>query len=154
MNVYVGETEIDYPKRNKKATDALLTSLLLHHGEKPEEPKLEVTIAPLDPDKVWFSIRGENVIKIEDVIRAVCHHFKISKLDLTSARRTRELTRPRQIGYYLSKKITARSLPEIGRRFNRDHTSALAGIRRIEALRAVDPVVDRDVILIEEALRA
>lgn len=71
--------------------------------------------------------------KIEDILRIVSRHFGVSKGDLLSQRRHRSVVWPRQIGMYLAKQLTARSLPEIGRRFgNRDHTTVLHAIRKIE----------------------
>jgi chromosomal replication initiator protein len=73
-------------------------------------------------------------IKIEDILRIVSRHFGVSKGDLLSQRRHRSVVWPRQIGMYLAKQLTARSLPEIGRRFgNRDHTTVLHAIRKIES---------------------
>jgi chromosomal replication initiator protein len=72
-------------------------------------------------------------IKIEDILRIVSRHFGVSKGDLLSQRRHRSVVWPRQIGMYLAKQLTARSLPEIGRRFgNRDHTTVLHAIRKID----------------------
>ncbi|MDX2308869.1 MAG: chromosomal replication initiator protein DnaA [Hyphomicrobium sp.] len=72
-------------------------------------------------------------IKIEDILRVISRHFGVSKGDLLSQRRHRSVVWPRQIGMYLAKQLTARSLPEIGRRFgNRDHTTVLHAIRKIE----------------------
>ena len=72
-------------------------------------------------------------IKIEDILRIISRHFGVSKGDLISQRRHRSVVWPRQIGMYLAKQLTARSLPEIGRRFGgRDHTTVLHAIRKIE----------------------
>jgi len=72
-------------------------------------------------------------IKIEDILRIISRHFGVSKGDLLSQRRHRSVVWPRQIGMYLAKQLTARSLPEIGRRFgNRDHTTVLHAIRKID----------------------
>ncbi|MGH1419487.1 MAG: chromosomal replication initiator protein DnaA [Hyphomicrobiaceae bacterium] len=72
-------------------------------------------------------------IKIEDILRIISRHFGVSKADLLSQRRHRSVVRPRQIGMYLAKQLTQRSLPEIGRRFgNRDHTTVLHAIRKID----------------------
>jgi len=72
-------------------------------------------------------------IKIEDILRTISRHYGVSKSDLLSQRRHRSIVWPRQIGMYLAKQLTARSLPEIGRRFgNRDHTTVLHAIRKIE----------------------
>ena len=71
--------------------------------------------------------------KIEDILRIISRHYGVSKGDLLSQRRHRSVVWPRQIGMYLAKQLTMRSLPEIGRRFgNRDHTTVLHAIRKIE----------------------
>ncbi len=72
-------------------------------------------------------------IKIEDILRIISRHYGVSKGDLLSQRRHRSVVWPRQIGMFLAKQLTARSLPEIGRRFGgRDHTTVLHAIRKIE----------------------
>src|SRR5262245_39625543 len=72
-------------------------------------------------------------IKIEDILRIVSRHYAVSKQDILSQRRHRSVVRPRQIGMYLAKHLTSRSLPEIGRRFgDRDHTTVLHAIRKID----------------------
>jgi chromosomal replication initiator protein len=72
-------------------------------------------------------------IKIEDILRVVSKHFGVSRGDILSQRRHRSVVWPRQIGMYLSKQLTTRSLPEIGRRFGgRDHTTVLHAIRKID----------------------
>ena len=79
-------------------------------------------------------------VKIEDILRVVSRHFEVSKGDLLSQRRHRSVVWPRQIGMYLAKQMTARSLPEIGRRFgNRDHTTVLHAIRKIEGILTGNP---------------
>ncbi|MEO0673219.1 MAG: chromosomal replication initiator protein DnaA, partial [Pseudomonadota bacterium] len=71
--------------------------------------------------------------RIEDILKVVSRHFGVSRSDILSQRRHRSVVWPRQIGMYLSKQLTARSLPEIGRRFgNRDHTTVLHAIRKID----------------------
>lgn len=85
-------------------------------------------------------------IKIEDILRVVSRHFGVSKGDILSQRRHRSVVWPRQIGMYLSKQLTSRSLPEIGRRFgNRDHTTVLHAIRKIDKI-LVDDAALRDEI--------
>ena len=65
---------------------------------------------------------------------------------MLSARRARDVARPRQIAMYLAKRLTPRSLPEIGRRFGgRDHTTVIHAIKRIKELRAADSELDSDV---------
>ena len=72
-------------------------------------------------------------VKIDEIQKIVSRHYGVSKSDLLSERRHRSVVWPRQIGMYLSKQLTTRSLPEIGRRFGgRDHTTVLHAIRKIE----------------------
>ncbi len=72
-------------------------------------------------------------IKIEDIQRIISRQYAVSKADLLSQRRHRSVVWPRQIGMYLAKQLTSRSLPEIGRRFgDRDHTTVLHAIRKID----------------------
>ena len=79
-------------------------------------------------------------VKIEEIQRIVVQHYNVSKMDMLSSRRTRSIVKPRQIGMYLAKVLTPRSLPEIGRRFGgRDHTTVLHAVRKIEALMAKNP---------------
>ena len=159
MRIDLGDTGKQQSDKFKASTNRLLDRLIECHGVKPEESKAEPDpfVLPAPKAKIWFSIEREldHVLKIEDVIRAVCLYFKVDKLDLVSARRSRNIVRPRQIGYYLAKKLTHKSLPEIGRRFGRrDHTSALWGIQQIEKRRATDAALDSDIASLEEALRA
>lgn len=89
---------------------------------------------------VWPWIPAEpRAPQIKDVQRAVAGHYDIARSDLLSARRTKEVVWPRQVGMYLAKELTPHSLPEIGRRFgNRDHTTVLHAVRKIGGLVARD----------------
>ncbi len=85
-------------------------------------------------------------ITIDEIQRSVCEHYGIRHSEMTSARRAREVARPRQVAMYLAKRLTPRSLPEIGRRFGgRDHTTVIHAIKRIKELRAADSELDSDV---------
>ncbi len=94
-------------------------------------------ITPYLADKILNDLvrSGEKRnIKIEDIQQVVCKHYSISKNDLLSSCRARNLVRPRQIAMFLSKVMTPRSLPEIGKRFGgRDHTTVLHAVRKIDA---------------------
>ena len=71
-------------------------------------------------------------LTIEDIQKQVAAYYQVSMRDLLSHRRDRNIVRPRQVAMYLSKELTPRSLPEIGRRFGgRDHTTVLYGVRKI-----------------------
>ncbi len=81
-------------------------------------------------------------VKIDDILRIVAKHYGVQRGDLLSSRRNQSIVRPRQIGMYLAKTLTSRSLPEIGRRFGgRDHTTVLHAIRKIENLKQQDGVL-------------
>jgi chromosomal replication initiator protein len=88
-------------------------------------------------------------IKIEDILKVVSKHFNVGRTDLLSARRAREVVMPRQIGMYLAKKLTARSLPEIGRRFGgRDHSTVLHAVRKIDGQMKGDEKLARELALL------
>jgi chromosomal replication initiator protein len=92
-------------------------------------------------------------ISIDEIQRKVCEHYRIRQAEMGSARRAREVARPRQIAMYLAKQLTQRSLPEIGRRFGgRDHTTVIHAVRTIEALRIKDAEIDGDVRLLMRQL--
>ena len=83
---------------------------------------------------------GENKVTIDLIQSTVCKFFKISKNEMLSARRSRYLVRPRQTAIYLTKILTSKSLPEIGREFsNRDHTTIIHSVKTIEKLKEKDP---------------
>ena len=82
----------------------------------------------------------ENKVTIDLIQTIVCKFFKISKNEMLSSRRSRYLVRPRQAAIYLSKILTSKSLPEIGREFsNRDHTTIIHSVKTIEKLMEKDP---------------
>ena len=80
-----------------------------------------------------------NKITVEMIQSIVCRYFKISKNEMLSSRRSRYLVRPRQSAIYLTKILTSKSLPEIGRDFaNRDHTTVIHSVKTIERLKNED----------------
>jgi chromosomal replication initiator protein len=88
-------------------------------------------------------------IRIDDILKVVGRHYNVARADLLSPRRARSIVRPRQVGMYLAKKLTPRSLPEIGRRFGgRDHSTVLHAVRKIEELILTDEQLAREVALL------
>ena len=82
---------------------------------------------------------NENKVNIDLIQTVVCKFFKISKNEMLSSRRSRYLVRPRQTAIYLTKILTSKSLPEIGREFsNRDHTTIIHSVKTIEKLKEKD----------------
>lgn len=108
--------------------------------------------APLDLEAADGAIRDlvrnrePKKVKIEDIQKLVATHFNVSRADILSSRRTANVVRPRQIAMYLSKVLTPRSLPEIGRRFGgRDHTTVLHAVRKVDDLIGKDDGLRDDV---------
>jgi len=90
---------------------------------------------------------------IDEIQKKVAEYYRIKTAEMRSARRAREVARPRQVAMYLSKQLTARSLPEIGRSFGgRDHTTVMHAIRKVEELSANDASFAEDVDLLRRML--
>ncbi|WP_232630104.1 chromosomal replication initiator protein DnaA [Methylobacterium sp. Leaf118] len=93
-------------------------------------------------------------VKIEDIQKLVASRYNVSRSDILSERRTAAVVKPRQIAMYLSKVLTLRSLPEIGRRFGgRDHTTVLHAVRKIEKQIGEDAVLGDEVELLKRMLQ-
>ena len=94
-------------------------------------------------------------LTVDRIQRAVCEEFNVTLTDMTSKRRARIIARPRQVAMYLSKKLTKRSLPDIGRRFGgRDHTTVMHAVKRIDELRASDAEFNAQIETVEGVLKA
>ncbi|MXN44826.1 chromosomal replication initiator protein DnaA [Shinella kummerowiae] len=92
-------------------------------------------------------------VRIEDIQRVVAKHYNVSRQELVSNRRTRVIVKPRQIAMYLSKTLTPRSFPEIGRRFGgRDHTTVLHAVRKIEDLISGDTKLSHEIELLKRLI--
>jgi len=92
-------------------------------------------------------------ITIDEIQRKVAEHYNIRLPDMHSARRARNVARPRQVAMYLAKQLTSRSLPEIGRKFGgRDHTTVMHAVRKVEELMNEDQQIAQDVEIIRRAL--
>jgi chromosomal replication initiator protein len=90
---------------------------------------------------------------IEDIQRKTAEFYKLDIKDFHSPQRARRVARPRQVAMYLARKLTTRSLPEIGRRFGgRDHTTVLHACRRVEALCEEDPLFKQEVDFLSQML--
>ena len=86
---------------------------------------------------------------VEAIKRLVCDRYNVRPAEMDSPRRARSVARPRQVAMYLAKQLTSLSLPDIGRKFGRDHSSVLHGVRKIEGLMKDDKALAEEV----EALR-
>ncbi|AQS84999.1 MAG: chromosomal replication initiator protein DnaA [Acetobacter aceti] len=94
-------------------------------------------------------------VTIEEIQRKVSEHWNIRLTDMSSARRARAVARPRQVAMYLAKQLTSRSLPEIGRKFgNRDHTTVMHAVSRVQELMERDTAFAEDVELLRRMLES
>lgn len=92
-------------------------------------------------------------VTIDDIQKKVAEHFQLRISDMHSARRSRSIARPRQIAMFLSKQLTSRSLPEIGRKFGgRDHTTVIHAVKKINELIGNDTAFAEDVELLRRML--
>ncbi len=89
---------------------------------------------------------------IDEIQKKVSEHFNISVKELQSSRRARTVARPRQIAMYLAKQLTSRSLPEIGRKFDRDHTTVMHAVRKVEELIVEDQALAESVEILRRSL--
>jgi chromosomal replication initiator protein len=136
---------------NGRDLEGAVNRLLAHatiSGESIDLPTAEIAIRDL------IRTREPRKVKIEDIQRLVANHYNVSKADILSSRRTASVVRPRQVAMYLSKALTLRSLPEIGRRFGgRDHTTVLHAVRKIERLTSDDTGLAGDLDLLKRMLQ-
>lgn len=155
-NFSVPEAVLDYVARNVTSSgrdlEGALNRLVAHN---------QLTNSPVTLEMAEITLRDliraaePRRVKIEDIQRVVSKHYNVTKADLLSARRTRTIVRPRQIAMYLAKMMTPRSLPEIGRRFgNRDHTTVLHAVRKIEELSKADNGLAQELELLKRMLDA
>ncbi len=91
---------------------------------------------------------------IDEIQKKVAEHFSISVKEMQSSRRARTVARPRQIAMYLAKQLTSRSLPEIGRKFDRDHTTVMHAVRKVEELIIEDSSLAENVDTLRRMLEA
>ena len=86
----------------------------------------------------------ERLVTIENIQKVVAEYYRIKVSDLKSKSRARSVTRPRQVAMALAKELTNRSLPEIGRAFDRDHTTVLNACREVPIFREQDNSIQED----------
>lgn len=122
------------PRVTVKKTMNAIAECLAWMAAEHREDRLARGIPPRQDEGTEDSLPR---ISIDKIISFVCKVFSISRVDLLSRRRQYNVVRPRQTAMYLSRMLTLRSLPEIGRRFGgKDHTTVLHAVRKVAALRA------------------
>ena len=135
---------------NVRVLEGALTRLFAFASLVGREITLELT-----QDCLADILRAsDRKLTIEEIQRKVAEHYNIRLADMIGPKRLRNIARPRQVAMYLSKQLTLRSLPEIGRRFGgRDHTTIMHGVKRIEELMATDSQLSDDVTLLRRLLQ-
>jgi hypothetical protein len=158
-------------QRNALCSRRLLARLAANHAVSFDMPHIE-TVQPIAPPTrnhepdwwhtMWFgdliTARGplrNEAPTIGHIQTVVARSYKISRLDLISARRTQNIVLPRQVAMYLAKKLTLRSLPEVSRLFGgRDHTTVLHGVRKIAARCVSDAAFARQMEVLKAEILA
>ncbi|MBC8337777.1 MAG: chromosomal replication initiator protein DnaA [Rhodospirillales bacterium] len=134
---------------NVRELEGALNRVVAHAQLVGREISLEAT-----QDVLHDLLRAnDRRVTIEEIQKRVASHFNIRTSDMHSARRARSVARPRQVAMYLAKQLTARSLPEIGRKFGgRDHTTVMHAVKKVDELREHDPSFAEDVDLLRRML--
>ena len=136
---------------NGRDLDGAVNRLLAHSTLTGGVLSLEAADAAI---RDLVRAREPRKVKIEDIQKLVATHYNVSRADILSSRRSAGVVKPRQVAMYLSKVLTLRSLPEIGRRFGgRDHTTVLHAVRKIEAAVGADNGLREDVELLKRMLQ-
>ncbi|SDG51664.1 MULTISPECIES: chromosomal replication initiator protein DnaA [Bosea] len=136
---------------NGRDLDGAANRLLAHATLSGQLVTLETAEAAI---RDLVRTREPRRVKIEDIQKLVATRYNVSRADILSERRTAAVVKPRQIAMYLSKALTPRSLPEIGRRFGgRDHTTVLHAVRKIEKAISEDRSLHDEVDLLKRMLQ-
>jgi chromosomal replication initiator protein len=136
---------------NGRDLDGAVNRLLAHATLSGCSPTVETAEAAI---RDLVRSREPKKVRIEDIQKLVATHYNVSRSDILSSRRSAGVVKPRQIAMYLSKQLTLRSLPEIGRRFGgRDHTTVLHAVRKIEGVVQADPSLREDIELLKRMLQ-
>lgn len=154
-NFHVNPDVVSYVARvvatNGRDLDGAANRLLAHATLSGQPVTLETAEAAI---RDLVRTREPRRVKIEDIQKLVATRYNVSRADILSERRTAAVVKPRQIAMYLSKALTPRSLPEIGRRFGgRDHTTVLHAVRKIEKAITEDRSLHDEVDLLKRMLQ-
>ncbi|MGQ0564916.1 MAG: chromosomal replication initiator protein DnaA [Gemmobacter sp.] len=135
---------------NVRVLEGALTRLFAYASLVGREINLDLT-----QDCLADILRqSDRKVTVEEIQRKVADHYAVRLSDLIGPKRLRTIARPRQVAMYLSKQLTLRSLPDIGRRFGgRDHTTIMHGVKKIEELMATDSQLADDLQLLRRLLQ-
>ena len=151
-NIRLSEEVISYVASESKTNIRELIGILNRVIAFSRVHNKELTI--LDCKNILKDVFNQiRVVTVDKIQNVVSNFYNIALSEMLSQRRSRPLARPRQIAMYLSKKMTTRSLPEIGRRFaNRDHTTVIHAVKTITRLSEQDDEMKKNINQIKSLL--
>ncbi|SDW68693.1 chromosomal replication initiator protein DnaA [Litoreibacter albidus] len=115
----------------------------------------EITLEMAQESLADILRQSDRKVTMDEIMRKTCDYYNVRMSDLLSPKRSRNIARPRQMAMWLAKLLTQRSYPEIGKRFgNRDHTTVIHAVRKIDELKAQDSQVAEDAELLRRMLEA
>ncbi|MBX3457232.1 MAG: chromosomal replication initiator protein DnaA [Candidatus Paracaedibacteraceae bacterium] len=134
---------------NVRELEGALNRIIAHSTLVGREINLEMT-----QDVLRDLLKAnDRRVTVDDIQKRVCEYFSIKLSDMQSSRRSQNVARPRQIAMYLSKVLTSRSLPDIGRKFGgRDHTTVLHAVKKVEELMGSDKEFLEDLTILRRTL--
>ena len=151
-NIKINEEIIDFMARESKTNVRELLGVL---NRVIAFSRIHKQLLTIDECKKILKdvLNKARVVTVDKIQNIVSRYYDITLTDMLSQRRSRPLARPRQIAMYLSKKMTTRSLPEIGRRFaNRDHTTVIHAVKTISKLSESDEEMKKNLLQIKDIL--
>lgn len=146
LNIELNEEVVNFLAQNINTTIRELEGALIKVVAQSRLLGSNITL-DLTMDVLKDLLRGvRKELTLEEIKRIVCDRYSLKTSDIDSARRNRDIARPRQIAMYLAKNLTTKSLPEIGRNFgDKNHTTVIHAIKTIEKLKVTEPEIDNHI---------
>jgi chromosomal replication initiator protein len=139
--------------QNIKSNVRQLEGALIRLAARSALTRQPITLEFVRAELSQVTARANEVESVEDIQRAVCKHFRLTNSELLSKDRHKSVAFARQVAMYLCRQRLRRSFPELGRAFgNRDHTTVMSAVRRVDTLRQKDPDVQGHLDAIERNL--
>jgi chromosomal replication initiator protein len=136
------------PESNVRVLEGYLTRVIAVSRFQEVEITLDLV------ERVVRPLVGERRVELEQVLSAVAGHYGLKVGDLKGSKKTREITRPRQVAMYLARRLTSCSFPQIGRALgNKDHSTVVKGVKRLSEEMSADPDLAARVRSLERLLR-
>jgi len=136
-------------QRNVRELEGALVKIAATHSLS-HQPITEEFVAQVLRD----ILPSQRPLDVENIQREVARYFKVAVEDLKQDRRTRQLAHARAVAMYLSRKLTRSSFPEIAAHFNKDHSTVISAVRKVESARELDPAVKKQLEDLEVKLGA